>query len=147
MKDRVYFVVIKIFTDTANAVAAHRATTAIGVIHLHARIGLIGRTNQNQPIATNPSAAVTHLLRHGRRIGHRPYQELAVKNVQAPSRGPRLVSRADRLTPVLAADPGGKHSGPRTGWLERSVDKSCQGALGDVAWWCSDLAQQAVRGA
>src|SRR5262249_40040559 len=50
--------------DTTNAVAAHLASAAIGVVHLHAGMSSIGRTDKNQPIAANAGATVAHLPRY-----------------------------------------------------------------------------------
>src|SRR5712691_2526190 len=62
--------IVHVFADTTDTVAAHLATATVGVVHLHAGVGGVGRTDEDEPIATDAGAAVADLLRHRGRIRH-----------------------------------------------------------------------------
>src|SRR5262249_25892560 len=63
-------VIVHIFADATDTVAAHLAATPVGVVHLHASVGSVGRADEDESIATNASAAVADLLRHRGWIRH-----------------------------------------------------------------------------
>ena len=48
----------------ADAVAAHGALTAIGVVHGHAEIRLVGGADEDEPIGANAKVPVAELQRH-----------------------------------------------------------------------------------
>src|ERR1043166_7883566 len=52
----------EILGDAPNAVAAHLAARAVGVVHFHATIGInagIGRTNKNEAVRSHAAMTVT----------------------------------------------------------------------------------------
>jgi len=50
--------VIDVFRNAADAVAAHRAAAAVGIVHVHREISLLGRLDQNQPVGSDSEMAV-----------------------------------------------------------------------------------------
>src|SRR6185312_13804954 len=65
-------VIVDIFRHTANAIAAHFRLAAVGVIHAHARVGLVGGTYKDESIGTDAEMAVAdgpaeagRIVRHG----------------------------------------------------------------------------------
>src|SRR5690242_18494543 len=64
--------IVNIFGHAANAVAAHLRLAAIGVVHAHTRVGLVGRTDKDQAIAADAEMAVADsATESGRIVRHR----------------------------------------------------------------------------
>src|SRR5262249_54060251 len=61
---------VGILADAADAVAAHLPAASVGVVHLHAAIGDIGRANEDQPVTANARAPVADARRQRRRLAH-----------------------------------------------------------------------------
>ena len=51
---------VHVFSHTADAVAAHRALRAVGVVHFHRKICCFGCPDQNQPVRADAEMAVTY---------------------------------------------------------------------------------------
>ena len=60
--------VINIFSYTADSVSAHGPFASVRIVHNHAAVRLIGRSNQNQAIGTNAGTPGTYDPCHAGRI-------------------------------------------------------------------------------
>jgi len=61
--------VVDVLGDAADAVAAHLPAAAVGVVHLHATIGVGGRADQDQAVRPDAVVAPGHGARDVRRVG------------------------------------------------------------------------------
>lgn len=61
-------VVIDVFSDTADAVAAHLRLRAVEIIQNHLEISDIGRTDADEAVAANAEVAVRNPAREGRTV-------------------------------------------------------------------------------
>src|SRR5262249_40279617 len=64
--------VVEELGDTADAVAAHLGLAAVGVVHAHARVGLLGRADENEPVGADAEMPVADdAAQRGRVLGRR----------------------------------------------------------------------------
>src|SRR5262249_37669871 len=61
-------VIVKVLGDTANAVAAHLGFTAVGVVHAHACVGLVGGADQDETVGSDAEMTVADPAAQARRI-------------------------------------------------------------------------------
>src|SRR5690606_17921285 len=54
-------VIVDVLGNAADTVAAHLAFAAVGIEHLHPRIGPFRRTNQDQPVTPDSEVPIAHL--------------------------------------------------------------------------------------
>ena len=78
-------VVIRIFSHTADAVAAHRAAGTVQIVHIHAAVCHLGWGNQNQSVGTNSKMAVTDGNRQLLRIVYRFFKTVDIDIIIAKS--------------------------------------------------------------
>ena len=48
--------------DAADSVASHLCPGAVGVVDLHAELGGVGRTDQNQAVAADAGVTIGHMV-------------------------------------------------------------------------------------
>ena len=78
-------VVIRIFSHTADAVAAHRAAGTVQIVHIHAAVCHLRWGNQNQSVGTNSKMAVTDGNRQLLRIVYRFFKTVDIDIIIAKS--------------------------------------------------------------
>ena len=96
--------VVDVLGDAADAVAAHLAAAAVGVVHLHPAVGGGRRAHQDQAVGADPVMPARHRARQARRIG-----EVARRG----SRRRRSRCRCRASWSCGRRSPSGDHTPPR----------------------------------